>query len=75
VLKGHSNLIVGESIEETCISALWAEKAAALQFKAMMLGEPDWFARDVAHRVRDQVIAGKAYLRAWNYYAWRIGNK
>ncbi len=75
VLKGHGDLVTGESIEETCISALWAEKAAALQSQAMMLGKPDWFSKEVAHKVRDQVIAGKAYQRAWNYFSWRIGKK
>lgn len=73
VLKGHGNLVAGASIEETCISALWAEKAAGLQARAMMLGEPDWFPEQEVERVRDQVIGGKAFLRSWNYYSWRLG--
>ena len=74
VLKGHGNLVAGASIEETCISALWAEKAAGLQARAMMLGEPDWFPEQEVERVRNQVIGGKAFLRSWNYYSWRLGH-
>ena len=74
VLKGHGDLVTGGSIEETCISAIWAEKAASLQAQAMMLGEPHWLPEAEAERVRDQVIAGKAYLRAWNYFRWRLTN-
>jgi ribulose-5-phosphate 4-epimerase/fuculose-1-phosphate aldolase len=75
VLKGHGNLVAGGSIEETCISAIWAEKAAGLQAQAMVLGEPHWFPEREAEKVRNQVIAGKAYLRAWNYYCWRLDKK
>ena len=74
VLKGHGNLVTGGSIEETCISAIWAEKAAALQARAMTLGKPHWLPGKEAEKVRSQVIAGKAYLRAWNYYRWRLDN-
>lgn len=73
VLKGHGDLVSGGSIEETCISAIWAEKAAALQAQAMTLGKPHWIPDQAAENVRRQVIAGKAYLRAWNYYRWRLG--
>lgn len=72
VLKGHGDLVAGGSIAETCISAIWAEKAAALQAQAMLLGEPHWFSQADAEKVRNQVIAGKAYLRAWDYYRWRL---
>lgn len=71
VLKGHGNLIAGESIEESCISAIWAEKAARLQAQAMLLGDPHWFTEAEVKKVRSQVKTANAYKRAWNYYCWR----
>jgi ribulose-5-phosphate 4-epimerase/fuculose-1-phosphate aldolase len=72
VLKGHGNLVAGGSVAETCISAIWAEKAARLQAQAMMVGKPFWIPAGEVAKIREQVISGKAYLRAWNYYRWRL---
>ena len=72
VLKGHGNLVAGGSISETCIAAIWAEKAASLQAQAMTVGMPHWLPEDAVEKVRQQVTAGKAHARAWNYYRWRL---
>ncbi|MBN2060844.1 MAG: class II aldolase/adducin family protein [Deltaproteobacteria bacterium] len=72
VLKGHGNVVVGESIEEVCVSAIWAEKAARLQCQAMLLGDPEWFPEDEIGKVADQVRKGKAFERAWEYFRWRL---
>lgn len=71
VLKGHGNLVISESIEETCISAIWAEKAASLQAQAMLLGGPKWFTKAEVDKVRKQVKDGNAFKRAWGYYNWQ----
>jgi ribulose-5-phosphate 4-epimerase/fuculose-1-phosphate aldolase len=75
VLKGHGNIVAGGSIEECCISAVWAEKAAALQHQAMLVGEPRLYSEEEIAKVRQQVINGKAFQRAWNYYQWRLGRR
>jgi ribulose-5-phosphate 4-epimerase/fuculose-1-phosphate aldolase len=75
VLKGHGNVVVGASVAEACVAAVWTEKAARLQYQAMLLGEPEWFPADEAAKVRQQVIDGKAFDRAWNYYKWKLGKK
>ncbi|MCF8094421.1 MAG: class II aldolase/adducin family protein [Desulfobacteraceae bacterium] len=68
VLKGHGNIVAGRSIEECCVHAIWAEKAAKLQYQALTIGQPCWMlGRDVA-KVRRQVNEGKAFIRSWNYY-------
>ncbi len=71
VLKGHGNLVAGESIEEACISAIWAEKAAVAQYRALNIGGPEYFPSEEIEKTRGQVVAGKAFERAWNYYKWR----
>ena len=71
VLAGHGDMVTGSSIEEACVSAIWAEKSASLQIQAMSLGEPHWFPDEEIEKVRKQVIQGKAFQRTWNYYQWR----
>jgi len=75
VLKGHGNIVTGESIKETCISAIWAEKAARLQVQAMLIGTPQVYSEEEVRKVRGQVTGGKAFERAWNYYQWRLGKR
>ena len=73
VLKGHGNLVAGKTIEESCISALWMEKAAQLQYQAMLVGKPQAYSAEETAKVRKQVSGGKAFERAWNYYRWKSG--
>ena len=75
VLKGHGDIVVGGSIEECCIAALWAEKAARLQHQAMLVGEPQLYSQEEIAKVRKQVIDGKAFQRAWNYYQWGLSRR
>ncbi|MDP2647458.1 MAG: class II aldolase/adducin family protein [Desulfobacterales bacterium] len=72
VLKSHGNIIAGGSIEEVCVSALWAEKAACYQYDAMLLGEPDWYPEEEIEKMRQQQIKGKGHVRTWNYYKWKV---
>jgi L-ribulose-5-phosphate 4-epimerase len=72
VLRGHGNIVTGRNIEEACISAIWAEKAAYLQFRAMQIGRPVCYTKEGIVRTRNQLIVGKAYERAWSYYKWRL---
>jgi HCOMODA/2-hydroxy-3-carboxy-muconic semialdehyde decarboxylase len=73
VLKGHGNIVVGHSIPEACVGAIWTEKAARLQYQASLLGTPEYFPADEVAVVRKQVVEGKAFERAWDYYVWRLG--
>jgi L-ribulose-5-phosphate 4-epimerase len=72
VLKGHGNIVTGKSIEETCVSAIWAEKAARLQVQATLLGRPHWYPDKEICKIQEQVTAGKAFERAWHYYRWKL---
>jgi ribulose-5-phosphate 4-epimerase/fuculose-1-phosphate aldolase len=72
VLKGHGNMVTGRDIEEVCLFAIWAEKAAHLQYTAMQIGEPAWFPDNVIEKIRNQFIGGKAHAKALSYYQWRL---
>ena len=72
VLKGHGNLVSGPSIKDTCVSAIWAEKSALLQYQSMAIGEPQWYPQKEISKIQEQVSLGKGRDRAWNYYRWRL---
>ena len=72
VMKGHGNVVAGRSVRETCVYSVWAEKAAQLQYKAMLLGEPEWYPAADIEKVQEQMAAGKGYDRAWDYFVWRL---
>jgi len=72
VLRGHGNVVVGRSVEECCVSAVWVEKSARLLHWAMQVGTPRPYSDEEIERVRDQVKGGKGYQRAWSYYQWKL---
>ena len=72
VLKSHGNIVVGPNIEEVCVYAIWAEKAARYQYEAMLLGQPDWYPEGEIEKMRQQQIRGKGHVRTWNYYKWKV---
>ena len=60
------------SIEEACITAVWVEKTVRLQYQAMLVGASQALPEEKINRVQQQVSAGKAFERAWNYYQWKL---
>jgi ribulose-5-phosphate 4-epimerase/fuculose-1-phosphate aldolase len=72
VLKGHGNLVSGPSIKDACVSAIWAEKSAILQYQSMAVGKPQWYPKKEISKIQEQVSVGKGRDRAWNYYRWRL---
>jgi len=72
VLKSHGNLVAGKSIEEACVHAIWGEKAAGYQYRAMLLGEPHWYPEGDIDKMIQQQIRGKGFIRTWNYYKWKV---
>jgi L-ribulose-5-phosphate 4-epimerase len=73
ILKSHGNIVVGGSIEEACVMALWAEKAARYQYRAMLLGEPQIYPENEIEKMKKQQLRGKGHVRTWNYYRWKSG--
>ena len=72
VLRSHGNIVVGGSIEEVCVSTIWAEKAARYQYQAMLLGEPLWYPEEEFGKIIEQQKKGKSYVRTWDYYKWKV---
>ena len=72
VLKSHGNIVVGESIEEVCVLALWAERAAMRQYQAMLIGEPHWYPEEELEKMRQQEYGSKGHIKTWDYYKWQL---
>ena len=72
VLRSHGNIVVGRGIEEVCVWAIWAEKAARYQYQAMLLGEPVWYPEEEFEKINQQQKRGKGYVRTWHYYKWKV---
>jgi len=72
VIKSHGNVVVGTSIEEVCVRTMWVEKAARLQYQAMLLGQPQWYPDEEIVKSVAQQRKGKAHIRTWNYYKWKL---
>ena len=64
--------MVGGSIEEVCVWTAWAEKAARMQYQAMLLGEPQWYPEEEIAKMIEQQRKGKGHVRTWNYYRWKV---
>jgi len=73
VIKSHGNIVVGGSIEEVCVWTMWVEKAARLQYQAMLLGQPQWYPEEEIVKSVKQQRKGQSHIRTWNYYKWKLG--
>ena len=73
MLKGHGIIVVGSSLQECCIRAFYIEKAAGIQYNALVIGEPDVMPPQPPGEF-DKARAG-AIERSWNYFQWKIRRK
>ena len=69
LLRGNGQVVVGSTLAEACVRAIYLEEAARLQMRAIPLGEPRY------HSVEEVAAYGRAWEdpvnieRVWNFYA------
>ena len=68
ILRGHGAVVVGQSIREVCILALYLEESARLQVEAMKLGTPKFVSRQEAERIAKRTFKPASTERAWDHY-------
>jgi ribulose-5-phosphate 4-epimerase/fuculose-1-phosphate aldolase len=68
ILRGHGAVVVGQSIREACILALYLEESARLQIEALKLGTPKFFSRPEAERIAKRTFKPTSTERAWDHY-------
>lgn len=69
MLRGHGSIVVGQSIREVCMLALFLEESARLQTEAMRLGTPMFMERDEAERIAKRTFKPTSVERAWEHFA------
>ena len=72
LLRGHGAVVVGKSIPEVCILALYLEESARLQTEAMKLGEPSTMSREEAERVARRTFKPTSTARAWEHFKAQV---
>lgn len=68
ILRGHGAVVVGQSIREACILALYLEESARLQVETLKLGTPKFFSRQEAERIAKRTFKPASTERAWEHY-------
>jgi len=68
ILRGHGAVVVGQSIREVCMLALYLEESARLQSEAMKLGTPMFVERDEAERIAKRTFKPASTDRAWEHF-------
>jgi ribulose-5-phosphate 4-epimerase/fuculose-1-phosphate aldolase len=69
MLRGHGAVVVGQSIREVCMLALFLEESARLQAEAMRLGTPMFIERDEAEKIAGRTFKPTSVERAWDHFA------
>jgi ribulose-5-phosphate 4-epimerase/fuculose-1-phosphate aldolase len=69
MLRGHGAVVVGQSIREVCMLALFLEESARLQAEAMRLGAPMFMERDEAEKIAKRTFKPASVERAWEHFA------
>jgi ribulose-5-phosphate 4-epimerase/fuculose-1-phosphate aldolase len=69
MLRRHGAVVVGQSIREVCMLALFLEESARLQAEAMRLGGPMFMERDEAEKIAKRTFKPSSVERAWDHFA------
>ncbi len=72
LLRGHGAVVVGKSIPEVCILALYLEESARLQTEAMKLGKPRFLSAEEAERVAKRTFKPASTERAWEHFKGKV---
>jgi hypothetical protein len=67
--KPLTKVVVGQSIREVCMLALFLEESARLQTEAMRLGSPMYMERDEAEKIAKRTFKPASVERAWEHFA------
>jgi ribulose-5-phosphate 4-epimerase/fuculose-1-phosphate aldolase len=68
LLRGHGAVVVGKTIPEVCVLALYLEESARLQTEAMKLGKPKFMSSEEAERVARRTFKPASTERAWGHF-------
>jgi 3-hydroxy-2-methylpyridine-4,5-dicarboxylate 4-decarboxylase len=68
MLRGHGAVVVGQTIREVCMLALFLEESARLQGEALKLGTPMFMEHDEAEKIAKRTFKPTSVERAWDHF-------
>jgi L-ribulose-5-phosphate 4-epimerase len=71
LMKNHGSTVVGASIQEATLYAVFLEKAARIQLLATASGEPSWSSDEEAKIKFDQIYTAHRLDSMWKYFVRR----
>lgn len=71
LMKNHGVAVVGESIEQATLYAVFLEKAARIQLLATASGDPSWTSDEEAKVKFEQVYTPHRLKSMWDYFVRR----
>jgi ribulose-5-phosphate 4-epimerase/fuculose-1-phosphate aldolase len=72
LLRGHGANVTGRSIPEAIVSAIYLEQEALAQWRAMAIGQPEFFTQAELDRTGPVAFDAVSFERAWHYYLARL---
>lgn len=73
LMRGHGAVVVGKSIKEAVMIAVYLEINARLQLQSLQLGKPTYLTPGEVECGMQQFVGDLAIDRAWEYWAIRAG--
>jgi L-fuculose-phosphate aldolase len=75
LMKNHGSSVVGGSIHEATLYAVFLEKAARIQLLATASGEPSWSSDEEAKLKFEQIYTPHRLGSMWNYFVRRARDR
>ncbi len=72
LMKNHGSTVVGSSIQEATLYAVFLEKAARIQLLATASGEPSWTSNQEAKLKFEQIYTSHRLDSMWDYFIRRM---
>jgi ribulose-5-phosphate 4-epimerase/fuculose-1-phosphate aldolase len=72
LLRGHGANVTGHSIPEAIVAAIYLEQEALAQWRAMAIGQPEFFTQAELDRTGPIAFDSVSFARAWDYYRARL---
>lgn len=73
MLRGHGAVVVGSSVRDACVLAVYLEESARLQVEAMKVGTPAFITQREAERIAKRTFKPASTERAWEHFKAKAG--
>lgn len=72
LMRGHGSTVVGSTLKETTVTAIFLEEAARLTYRARCIGTPICFTQEEVTILSEYIPKENTFNRAWEYYSGRL---